>query len=64
MKKKYILPKITTHNIDSTINLFMESQWKPGDGRPPWARPNHPKSESFDENNFNNTLFENKIDEN
>ena len=35
----------------------MESQWKPGDGRPPWARPNHPKSKSFDENNFNNSPF-------
>lgn len=27
MKKKYNSPKITTHNIDSTINLFMEKQF-------------------------------------
>jgi hypothetical protein len=64
--KKYKKPTITTISLDNKTNLIMNTEWQPGDGKPPWAgNPNKTKSENFekDDNSFNKSPFkENPFD--
>ena len=43
--------------IDNEVSIGMSSEWKPGDGKPPWAGGGRPKKSSPSDNPFGGDTF-------
>jgi len=55
----YSKPDIIVHEVDNTISIVMSSlEWKPGDGKPPWAgNPDKGRPKRFVESPFSDNPF-------